>query len=64
MIGGIVTSALVELLIYPVIYVLWRKRGFRGQSEEETLLVLPPDEAIGAISSAVAQIESNRGLFR
>jgi len=27
MIGGVVTSAIVELLIYPVIYVLWRKRG-------------------------------------
>jgi Cu(I)/Ag(I) efflux system membrane protein CusA/SilA len=26
MIGGVVTSAILELLIYPVIYVLWRKR--------------------------------------
>ncbi len=26
MIGGIITSGLLELLIYPVIYVLWRKR--------------------------------------
>jgi Cu(I)/Ag(I) efflux system membrane protein CusA/SilA len=30
MIGGVVTSALLGLLIYPVLYVLWRKRsGFR-----------------------------------
>ena len=27
MIGGVVTSAILELLIYAVIYVLWRKRG-------------------------------------
>jgi copper/silver efflux system protein len=26
MIGGVVTSTLLELLIYPVIYLLWRKR--------------------------------------
>jgi copper/silver efflux system protein len=26
MIGGVVTSAILELLIYPVIYILWRKR--------------------------------------
>jgi Cu(I)/Ag(I) efflux system membrane protein CusA/SilA len=26
MIGGIVTSGILELLIYPVIYVIWRKR--------------------------------------
>jgi Cu(I)/Ag(I) efflux system membrane protein CusA/SilA len=27
MIGGVVTSAILELLIYPAIYVVWRKRG-------------------------------------
>ena len=27
MIGGVVTSAILELLIYPVIFVLWKKRG-------------------------------------
>jgi Cu(I)/Ag(I) efflux system membrane protein CusA/SilA len=26
MIGGVVTSAILELLIYPVIFVLWRER--------------------------------------
>jgi Cu/Ag efflux pump CusA len=26
MIGGVVTSAILNLLIYPVIYVIWRKR--------------------------------------
>jgi Cu(I)/Ag(I) efflux system membrane protein CusA/SilA len=27
MIGGVITSAVLELLIYPVIFVLWKKRG-------------------------------------
>jgi hypothetical protein len=27
MIGGVVTSAILELLIYPVIYVIWRRRA-------------------------------------
>ncbi len=31
MIGGIVTSALMELLIYPVIYVLWRGRALPAE---------------------------------
>ena len=26
MIGGVVTSAILELLLYPVIYVFWRSR--------------------------------------
>jgi hypothetical protein len=39
MIGGIVTSAIMELLIYPVIFVLWKKRGLRDQTEEETAFV-------------------------
>ena len=27
MIGGVITSAVLNLLIYPVIYVIWRKRS-------------------------------------
>jgi len=32
MIGGIITSGILELLLYPIIYVLWRKRHL-GTSE-------------------------------
>jgi len=39
MIGGIVTSGILELLIYPVIYVMWRKRELSDQTEEEAPLV-------------------------
>ena len=32
MIGGVVTSAILELLIYPVIFVIWKKRAL-GRAE-------------------------------
>jgi copper/silver efflux system protein len=34
MIGGIITSAIMELLIYPVIYVLWKRRGLTDAIEK------------------------------
>jgi Cu(I)/Ag(I) efflux system membrane protein CusA/SilA len=49
MIGGIVTSAILELLIYPVIYVIWKRRDLPDRLEEETALVPPswvPSEGI------------------
>jgi Cu(I)/Ag(I) efflux system membrane protein CusA/SilA len=42
MIGGIVTSGILELLIYPVIYVMWRKRELPDQTEEKAPLVPQP----------------------
>jgi Cu(I)/Ag(I) efflux system membrane protein CusA/SilA len=33
MMGGVVTSAILELLIYPVIYMLWRKRHLPNAGE-------------------------------
>src|SRR5205823_8740499 len=41
MIGGIVTSGILELLIYPVIYVMWRKRELPDQTEEQAPLIPP-----------------------
>src|SRR5205823_12866498 len=41
MIGGIVTSGILELLIYPVIYVMWRKRDLPNQTEEEAPFIPP-----------------------
>src|SRR6266487_660263 len=49
MIGGVITSAFLNLLIYPVIYVIWKKRGLKEQEEEETPLVPPaliPSEGV------------------
>jgi hypothetical protein len=42
MIGGVVTSAILELLIYPVIYVIWRKRELPDRTEEEPAPIVPP----------------------
>ena len=33
MIGGVITSAFLNLLIYPVIYIIWKKRGLKEQTE-------------------------------
>ncbi|HCE11003.1 MAG TPA: hypothetical protein DEQ40_20840, partial [Oxalobacteraceae bacterium] len=49
MIGGVISSAFLNLLIYPVIYVIWKKRGLKEQDEEETPFVPPalmPSEGI------------------
>ena len=32
MVGGVITSAILELLIYPVTYVIWRKRALPRES--------------------------------
>ncbi len=42
MIGGVVTYAILELLIYPVGYVIWRKRelGFMNNVKLKTLLIV------------------------
>jgi Cu(I)/Ag(I) efflux system membrane protein CusA/SilA len=31
MIGGVVTSTILELIIYPAIYLIWRSRVDRGR---------------------------------
>jgi Cu(I)/Ag(I) efflux system membrane protein CusA/SilA len=33
MVGGVITSALLELAVYPVIYYLWKERGLREEME-------------------------------
>jgi hypothetical protein len=35
MIGGVVTSAILELLIYPVIFVIWRRRSLPKNARDE-----------------------------
>ena len=46
MIGGIVTSAILELLIYPVVYVIWRRRELPDKTEEEPAPLLPSALAV------------------
>src|SRR5437870_1122401 len=42
MIGGVVSSAILNLLIYPVIYVIWRRPELPDKAEEETAPFIPP----------------------
>jgi hypothetical protein len=48
MIGGVITSAILNLLIYPVIYVIWRKRELpsSGQVESAPLIVTRRKQAV------------------
>ncbi len=48
MIGGVITSGVLELLIYPAIYVIWRRRHLPKESRHEmrlTALTTKPDKA-------------------
>jgi Cu(I)/Ag(I) efflux system membrane protein CusA/SilA len=38
MIGGIFTSFLMELLVYPVIYEIWKTREVRGAARGSRML--------------------------
>jgi copper/silver efflux system protein len=42
MIGGVVTSAALELLIYPVIFFLWKRRGLEAVAKDPGLLLPQP----------------------
>jgi Cu(I)/Ag(I) efflux system membrane protein CusA/SilA len=34
MVGGVITSTVLELIIYPAIYVIWKERELRNISRE------------------------------
>src|SRR5215212_99263 len=52
MIGGLFTSFLMELLVYPAVYLLWRKRELPREEQEQTALLRPAHKL--AIGSGVA----------
>ncbi len=35
MVGGVVTSTILELIIYPAIYVIWRERELNKAARQE-----------------------------
>jgi Cu(I)/Ag(I) efflux system membrane protein CusA/SilA len=35
MVGGVITSTILELIIYPAIYMIWRGREFKGKGVYE-----------------------------
>jgi Cu(I)/Ag(I) efflux system membrane protein CusA/SilA len=34
MVGGIVTSTMMELLVFPAIYFIWRARQLKGSADQ------------------------------
>jgi Cu(I)/Ag(I) efflux system membrane protein CusA/SilA len=36
MVGGVVTSTLMELLVYPAIFFLWRSRSLKSAGQEKS----------------------------
>ena len=42
MIGGVITSGVLELLLYPVIYVIWRRRSLSGSARQDMRLTESP----------------------
>ncbi|MET0253643.1 MAG: efflux RND transporter permease subunit, partial [Terrimicrobiaceae bacterium] len=49
MIGGVITSAILELLIYPVIFVIWRRRSLPKDTRDEHLDAITDEHAPSAI---------------
>jgi len=37
MVGGVITSTILELIIYPSIYMLWKQKEFRKDSSKTVL---------------------------
>jgi AcrB/AcrD/AcrF family/YtkA-like len=71
MIGGVITSAILNLLIYPVIYVIWKKRSLPPKPPAATP-ELPPQiarrpsrrrVAIGAVALVVAVVVGATAYF-
>jgi Cu(I)/Ag(I) efflux system membrane protein CusA/SilA len=56
MIGGVVTSAILELLIYPVIFVIWRRRSLQPEQCAE-----PPGEDDVKPETAKLSIDGPQG---
>jgi Cu(I)/Ag(I) efflux system membrane protein CusA/SilA len=55
MIGGVVTSAILELLLYPVIYVFWRRHSLPRETRNELVTSLTP-----AMPSSPVKPKGNR----
>jgi Cu(I)/Ag(I) efflux system membrane protein CusA/SilA len=42
MIGGVITSAILELAIYPVVFVIWKSRGLRRPADLRLAAAISP----------------------
>jgi len=46
MVGGVVTSTLMELLVYPAIFYIWRRRGLAAPPSAPPTPEAPPEPAV------------------
>jgi Cu(I)/Ag(I) efflux system membrane protein CusA/SilA len=53
MVGGIFTSFLLELLVYPAIYAVWRQRSIGS----EPALIVEPAESAGLRDSSLVSLQ-------
>jgi Cu(I)/Ag(I) efflux system membrane protein CusA/SilA len=44
MVGGVITSTILELIIYPAIYMIWRGRKFKGKATDAKALTTESTE--------------------
>ncbi len=49
MIGGVITSAILELLIYPVIFVIWRRRSLPKDARDKHPKAITDEQARAAV---------------
>jgi copper/silver efflux system protein len=63
MIGGLFTSFLMELLVYPAVYLLWRKRELPAEEQEQTALLSGWRKLAFATGIAVAIIVASVMFF-
>jgi hypothetical protein len=59
MIGGVITSGILELLLYPVIYVIWRKRHLGTPLAASSVATLPTETIAPVPTSAQATSEAS-----
>lgn len=64
MIGGVVTSGILELLLYPVIYVIWRKRYLPKEMRRSMEVTKPATAPVKLLSAAEPPRESTPGRRR
>ncbi len=62
MIGGVVTSGILELLIYPAIYVIWRRRYLPKERRNDLSLTTAAEAPTSAAGPAIEKPKPNKLL--
>ena len=63
MIGGVITSGILELLIYPAIYVIWRRHHLPQETRDNMKLSKPPAAGTSEVGPPEAKPSAKRRSF-